>query len=290
LAPLLFLAFVNDLPRHIPSYAHVCQYADDTAIWLTSRNEVKLEKDAQLVLDALSSYCKDWRISMNPSKSSYLYVPRSLSRDTYNFRLWMNGDLIPAASTCKFLGITFHKHLRWSPHVQLLRQKAVRKLNCLKLLSRVNGCEPNVIMRLYKAYIRPVLTYGFAAWANVPDSILDTLARIERAAIKFAYRIPRHYPSDYIYRVSGLTPLDVYASDLALSFYEKDTCPEDVHEYLTTYDRKHKGRRRAFRAEYPIFSIRRRIASWEDYIANTLDDLPNDSTTQPCSPQPSPIL
>ena len=57
-------------------------------------------------------------------------------------------------------------------------------------------------MRLYLAYIRVVLTYGFEAWANIPDSVFHRLVRIERAAIKYAYRITYYFPSQYIYRVA----------------------------------------------------------------------------------------
>lgn len=286
LAPLLFLAYVNDLSSHIPAPAYVSQYADDTAIWIARKEEVKLEEEAQSALDALSSYCKNWRISMNPSKSSCLHIPRGLPHDPYNFRLWMNGDIIPSTPTCKFLGVTFHKNLRWSPHVEAIRQKAIRKLNCLKILARTNGCAPRTIIHLYLFYIRPILTYGFEAWANVPDPILDRLARIERAAIKFAYRIPRYFPSEYIYRVSAITPLAVYASDLALRYYQKPNCPEDIQQYLIRFNKNHKGHKHSFRSEYPIFSAHRRLQTVTPHIHTEPTDDTEQTSTIP-APHPT---
>ena len=232
IAPLLFILYVNDLASSIPSKLNVCtsQYADDTALWLSGRDEAPLVKRAQAAVNSLSFYCKCWRISMNPSKSSLLFFARD--RKPHNINVRMDGLLIPKSRFTRFLGITFDSELRWNEHVNKIRSKAIKKLNCLKILSGINKCEPHVILKLYVTYLRPVLTYAFAAWANCSDAVLSPLERIERAAIKFAFRLPTYFPNSYIYRISGLTHLPQYASQLALNYYNDPRGQETFKKFL----------------------------------------------------------
>ena len=57
----------------------------------------------------------------------------------------------------------------------------------------------------------------------------------ERAAIKYAYRMPMHFPTDYIYRVYSITPLTIFASELALAYYIEATCSENIKQYFLPY-------------------------------------------------------
>jgi hypothetical protein len=171
----------------------------------------------------------------------------------------MNRNIIPQSRSTRFLGIHFSSNFKWNNHVDVIRAKATRKLNCLKILSGANRCEPHIILKLYCTYLRPVLTYAFAAWANCPEAVLSPLERIERAAIRYAFRLPTYYSNSYIYRISGLTPLPQHASELALNYFNDPKRPVDIKEIPSKLNIKFTIGRFKHRKTYPFHKILERL-------------------------------
>ena len=81
LSPLLFLIYVNDLPKPHHKQNSKSQFADDTALWAASKNVQFAAKLLQKDLRKLAKWCAKWRIKLNPEKnqrSSYSPGPISL--------------------------------------------------------------------------------------------------------------------------------------------------------------------------------------------------------------------
>ena len=76
LGPILFLAYINDLPDQVKSRVRL--FADDTAMYLAldkqGDSEI-LQKD----LESLEKWEKLWDMSFNPSKCQVIHVTRSKS-------------------------------------------------------------------------------------------------------------------------------------------------------------------------------------------------------------------
>ena len=71
LGPILFLAYINDLPDKVPSQVRL--FADDTVMCLTmegAKNSSVLQQD----LDTLSVWESDWDVEFNPSKCQVVHV------------------------------------------------------------------------------------------------------------------------------------------------------------------------------------------------------------------------
>ena len=100
LGPILFLAYINDLPDGISS--QVCLFADDTALYLTIEGEEDssaLQKD----LNSLSGWEKKWDMQFNPSKCQVVQVTGSKrpikSEYTYTFSTARCWKLSPVLET-----------------------------------------------------------------------------------------------------------------------------------------------------------------------------------------------
>ena len=81
LGPILFLAYINDLPGGISSQVRL--FADDTALYLTIKGEEDssaLQKD----LDTLSVWESKWDMQFNPSKCQVVQVTGSKSKKPIN--------------------------------------------------------------------------------------------------------------------------------------------------------------------------------------------------------------
>ena len=67
LGPLLFLLYVNDMPNAIQSTPRL--FADDTCICVNHRKLSNLQNLLNTELDALSEWCADNQLTINPTKS-----------------------------------------------------------------------------------------------------------------------------------------------------------------------------------------------------------------------------
>jgi hypothetical protein len=258
LAPLLFLLYVNDLPLCLPQGATISQFADDTAIWIQSNLRARLGKIptiAQEALDCIHKYSSKWRISMNPTKSTALLFAFNKLDPPH---LTLGGKTIPYSPHVKFLGLTFQSNFYWTKHIQLIKCKAKRKLNCLKIISGTNRCNPATILHLYKTFIRPVITYGHAAWANCSDSAFLSLQRVETAAIRYALRLPCFVSKKYIYHQSKIEPLPQYASKLALKYLDDVKRPDDISLIRSTTNKKIGFKNHKRVRTYPVYNLIRR--------------------------------
>ena len=88
LGPLLFLAYINDLPSKVHSKIRL--FADDCILYskiCTTEDSNRLQKD----LDSLLNWEKDWQMSFNASKCFTMRVTHKKSPITINY---MMGDTV----------------------------------------------------------------------------------------------------------------------------------------------------------------------------------------------------
>ena len=77
LSPLLFLIYVNYLPKPHHRQNSKSQFADDTALWAASINVRFAAKRLQKDLRKLAKWCAKWRIKPNPEKTKAIIFSRS---------------------------------------------------------------------------------------------------------------------------------------------------------------------------------------------------------------------
>jgi len=98
------------------------------------------------------------------------------------------------------VGLTYDYHLTWTPHLKYITTTAYNRLNLLKRLTGTTwGLEPKTILNTFKAFRRPVLTYGHTAWLCAPLSFYRKLNILERHAFRIAYRIKLPSPTADLY-------------------------------------------------------------------------------------------
>ena len=118
LSPLLFLIYVNDLPKPHHRQNSKSQFADDTALWAASRNVHIAAKLLQKDLRKLAKWCAKWRIKLNPEKTKVIIFSRSYLAGKSEPTLKLYGERLKFYPQVKFLGITFD-----SPHQTSNQQK-----------------------------------------------------------------------------------------------------------------------------------------------------------------------
>ena len=139
LSPLLFLIYVNDLPRPHHRQNSKSQFADDTAaLWAASKNVQFAAKLLHKDLRKLAKWCAKWRIKLNPEKTKVIIFSRSsLSRNSEPL-LKLYGERLKIYPQVKFLGITFDSKFTFQKHFEEILLRCNTRYHRITLLVNKN--------------------------------------------------------------------------------------------------------------------------------------------------------
>jgi Reverse transcriptase (RNA-dependent DNA polymerase)/Endonuclease-reverse transcriptase len=181
LGPLLFLIYINDLPKNIN--CNVRLFADDCAIYkeiCSSEDQEKLQEDIHKVKQTLDSLVLD----LNLKKSEMITFGKAKFKD-YVYRV--GGEIIERKESIKYLGITFDKNLAWTPHIDMIASKALKKLGFVMRI--LKGSNSNAKQKAYLSLIRPLIEYGSGIWDQGTEILKNQkkIEMIQRKAAKYAF-------------------------------------------------------------------------------------------------------
>ena len=118
LSPLLFLIYVNGLPKPHHRQNSKSQFADDTALWAASKNVQFAAKRLQKDLRKLAKWCAKWRIKLNPEKTNVIIFSRSYLARKPEPTLKLYGERLKIYPQVKFLGIIFDSKFTFKKHFE----------------------------------------------------------------------------------------------------------------------------------------------------------------------------
>ena len=105
LDPLLFIVYVNDLPRSL-KHCSVNMYADDTAIYLGSQTVDTLNIYLNQDLERLAEWLEDNNLVLNVAKTkSLLFTSQRHKERDCKLSLILLGRKISCVTTFKYLGV-----------------------------------------------------------------------------------------------------------------------------------------------------------------------------------------
>ena len=122
-----------------------------------------------------------------------------------------------------FLGVTFDRTLSFSKHVFSLKTKFFPRFKALRCIS-ASSWDPTKesLSLLYKAFLRPLLTYASPRWFPFQSVINTTkLERLHRAASRAITGCLSFSPIPLLLSEAFLPPLQVTLTDFTLSCYER---------------------------------------------------------------------
>ena len=176
LGPLLFIAYILDLPENIRNcYCKI--FADDTKIYrvVASSSDVKvLQKD----IDSLSSWCDKWCMLFNVKKCYVMHYGKNNAKALYHIR----GDSLEMSETYKDLGVLVSNDLKVSQQVT----KCVSKANSvLGMIRRTfSYIDKDILLQTYKVYVRPILEYCQQVWCPYLSKDINEIEKVQRRATK----------------------------------------------------------------------------------------------------------
>lgn len=241
LGPTLFLIYINDLCNLRDVGGRIISYADDTAIVFTDRTWEAAQSRAERGLLIVSNWLKDNLLTLNTQKTNYIcFSPSIKTQPSNNFKIGIhhcrnnrnvNCSCSPLnrVTQVKYLGVILDQRLVWYPHIEHLIDRTRKLMWVFKVLRQV--MSNSLKNKLYIALAQSVLTYCISVWGGTCKTHVLGLERAQRSLIKVIYSKPYRFPTDSLYKLSGLLSIrKLYVLSLILNCHKSHAYVNLAHK------------------------------------------------------------
>ena len=278
LGPLLFVAFINDLPGLMTTNCKL--FADDTKLYSkvdTLVDQEKLQEDLNSCLD----WAKDNNMVFHPDKCKVIHFGNKNSKREYT----LGDHIIEPVNEMKDLGITVSDDLKWAKHIALCVKKANRMIGLIR--HTFSHMDKDMFLCLYKSLVRPLLEYNPQVWNPYMVKDIAVLEKVQRRATKL---VPELHDMPYEHRLKSLglyslqhrrqrgDMITVFKILNAMVDTDKDKyCPPYISSQTTrSHNLKIKGKTSRTEVRRNFFT-QRIVSPW-----NTLNSVTVESPTLDC--------
>ena len=186
LGPLLFVIYINDLPKVVDKGSFVYLFADDTKVFrkISSQTDrIQLQKD----IDNLSDWSDTWLLKFHPDKCVAMNI--SNKSPPHNNSYSMNQHILKNSNCEKDIGVFIDSRLKFDDHIT----QAVNKANrVLAITKRTFECmDDNIFNMIFKGLVRPHLEYAAPVWSPNLTKHIEIIENVQRRATKLVPGLSR---------------------------------------------------------------------------------------------------
>ena len=181
LGPLLFIAYINDLPS-VVNNCEIQLYADDTLLFYSSNSISDIEHHLTEDLGSIVSWLESNFLFLNYSKTKIMLVGthQRLSR-VNSFTVHARNNILGRVYQFKYLGVMLDPTLSWNDHIDYISSKISSRLGMLRKARRVVPRE--ACITLYESMVLPLFDYCSAVWGGCGQTNRSYLDRLQRRAV-----------------------------------------------------------------------------------------------------------
>jgi len=254
LGPLLFLLYINDIVNS-SKILHFIIFADDTNLFFSSKDLIKLTAVVNTELNKLSIWFSANKLSLNVKKTNFMLFGSKakirLFRNT-SIQILLNGILLERVAVTKFLGVYVDENLSWNKHTSQIALKISKSLGVINRVKHI--LSYSCLSSLYYTMIQPYFTYCNIIWGGANKNILKKLTGLQKRSMRLITRSQYLTSCNPLFAKTGILKLtDMYNMHILLFVYKikNNLLPVSCSQHLIPYVKKH---RYEFR-QVPIFQI-----------------------------------
>ena len=174
LGPLLFLIYIND--KFLDCEVKSVLYANNAALVILGKsvNEICLRANATLQL--IYKKLNDCKLTINRSQTKYLLLspqPYRLSYQDDLFLIKLNENIIFEVNKLKFLGLHLTNNLKWSTHINFIKNKL---RVCLRIIYRLRDrLNTQCLLSLFHSLALSHINYCIFMWCSSNFILVSSL-------------------------------------------------------------------------------------------------------------------
>ena len=122
---------------------------------------------------------------------------------------------IKPQQSARYLGVIFDHKLDWRTHTRQVEKRTASRIGLLRFLSRSTpDSNDKILVNIFKALIRTVLTYGYPVLLSANNKIWNRLQITQNKALRAAMGLPPYTSVDFIHQRSNIPRIKQYAKVL----------------------------------------------------------------------------
>ncbi|KAI5737978.1 hypothetical protein M8J77_001407 [Diaphorina citri] len=251
----------SNLAKCIPRNVMHGMFVDDIILFMRNQNLSLIESTLQQTLDNIDQWSKANGFTFSPEKT--FAVNFSRIRRSTNVYLSFQNHAVIFKETVKWLGIHLDSKWTFTTHIKETKAKTLKAMNMLKILGgRKKGLRRQTLMRLYHAYILPVLDYGSIVYGSARTKELDKLNVVHHTALRIVTGAFRTSPIVSLLAECGQPTLQVRRNIRCVNYISNVARNPNHPCYLLLFNDQLRINIRSER--YPL-NIRLRAEAMNDY-------------------------
>lgn len=183
LGPLMFLLFINDLPKCL-RHSKARMYADDTNITVTGTSLEEIVNLANNDLANISEWLKANKLSLNTTKTEFMFIgsDSSLKKVRDVPLIFLNGKQIKRVRKTESLGIIIDEKLSWDEHIAHVSKKTSQAIGGLRRIRDYVPQQTAII--IFNSLIKPLFEYCDIVLDNMPITGSTRLQKLQNRAAR----------------------------------------------------------------------------------------------------------
>jgi hypothetical protein len=121
MGPLLFLLYINVLPKIINKTSAPIIFADDISILFAHSNPIEFIKNITMVFKTLYKWLRANELCLNFNKTNYVHFTAKRIMSV-NLKRGFNNNFITNSAYTKFPGMTMNNTLSWNNHTDSFKK------------------------------------------------------------------------------------------------------------------------------------------------------------------------
>ncbi len=221
LSVTLFVLKINSVVKCLPPSIKCSLFVDDFLICYRSKNMNSIERLLQLCLNNIQNWADENGFQFSKTKTVCMHFCQQYNLHT-DPDLKLYGTTIPVVGEYKFLGLIFDKKLSFIPHIKYLKDRCLRAMNLLKVVAHKDwGADCTTLLKLYRSHVRSTLDYGCIIYGSARNSYLQSLDRVQNAALRVCLGAFRTSPIPSLHVEANELPLSLRREKLSIQYITK---------------------------------------------------------------------
>ena len=232
LSCLLFLLFINELPRISNRFSSIL-FADDLTMVFRCN-----ESNAEQVCNSELAKFLDWttanKLSVNIDKT-YCIAHTYRIINTNNFNIFIDNSNLQFYEEGLFLGITIDSKMKFIKHIDNVCNKLSKSIGIIYKLSN-DGAPKSVLTQLYYSIAYPYINYNICSYGGTFNSHINRILLLQKRLIRIIHKKPFLEHTNPLFVESQILKIqDVFKLNIGLYMYDNSdiTIPNRVHSYDT---------------------------------------------------------
>lgn len=262
LSPHLFNIFINDIPSN--GDCQLAMYADDTALFCQKKwkNLKSIKKSLLKSVNCAKNYFESWKIHLNSLKTEFIVLTKStkMIRSMKNDSIKFDDRTFQWSESARYLGVILDNKLTFKTHIDTsvasAKSLAFKTLYCL--LKRGNKLPSYQKLHIYRAIIRPVMSYACQIFNNCAKTHLKKIQVVQNSILRMAMNVKwdSFTTNSAIHEQSKVPFIDEFFEKLTKQFYESCSRHSNILvQSLGNYD-----------SHRPGFRIKHKLPKRTNYI------------------------